>query len=75
MTSNSVSNLTNIRAAGAPTTVNGLSVAQLNNGISRVRAFYTKNGRYPHYVSYGTRKIPIATIPTKYSNSWIVFNK
>ena len=61
MSSNSLSNLSNIMAAGAPITVNGLTVAQLNEGISRVQAFYTKNGRLPNYVNYGTRQIPIAT--------------
>jgi transglutaminase-like putative cysteine protease len=61
MISNSVSNLSNIMAAGAPITVNGLTVAQLNDGISRVQAFYFKNGRFPNYVNYGTRQIPIAT--------------
>jgi len=53
--------VSNIRAAGAPITVNGLTVAQLNEGISRVQAFYTKNVRLPNYVNYGTRQIPIAT--------------
>jgi transglutaminase-like putative cysteine protease len=58
---NSVSNSTKNMAAGAPTKVNGLTVAQINNGISRVQTFYLKNGRLPNYISYGTRKIPIAT--------------
>jgi transglutaminase-like putative cysteine protease len=58
---NSVSNSTKNMAAGAPTKVNGLTVAQINNGISRVQTFYLKNGRLPNYVSYGTRKIPIST--------------
>ena len=48
-------------AAGAPTTVNGLTVAQMKDGVSRVQAFYTKNSRLPTYVSYGTRKISIST--------------
>jgi len=61
VSTNSVSNLTKNMAAGAPTTVNGLSNAQINDGISRVQTFYYKNGRFPYYVSYGTRKIPIAT--------------
>jgi hypothetical protein len=41
--------------------VNGLNVAQLNDGISRVNAYYAANGRLPTYVSFGTRHIPIAT--------------
>lgn len=48
-------------AAGAPVTVNGLTVAQLKDGISRAQAFYTKNGRLPNYINYGTRKISIST--------------
>ena len=48
-------------AAGAPIKVNGLTLAQLKDGVSRVQAFYMNNGRLPNYVSYGTRKIPIST--------------
>jgi len=48
-------------AAGSPVTVNGLTLTQLKDGISRAQAFYKKNGRLPHYITYGTRKIPIAT--------------
>jgi hypothetical protein len=48
-------------AAGAPVTVNGLTVAQLKDGISRVQAFYAKYHRLPNYVSYGSRQISIAT--------------
>ncbi len=55
-----VSSTTTVKAV-TPAIVNGLTVAQLNNGISRVEAFYLKNHRLPTYVSYGTRDIPIAT--------------
>ena len=48
-------------AAGAPIKVNGLTIAQLKDGISRVQAFYMNNGRLPKYVSYGKRHIPITT--------------
>jgi len=48
-------------AAGAPIKVNGLTLAQLKSGTSRVQAYFNKNGRLPKYVSLGTRKIPIAT--------------
>ena len=41
--------------------VNGLNVAQLKDGISRVEAYYAANGKLPTYVSFGTRHIPIAT--------------
>ena len=61
VSTNSVSNLTKNMAAGAPTTVNGLSNAQINDGISRVQTFYTKNGRLPNYLSFGTRKILLTT--------------
>ena len=57
---NTTSNVTN-QAAGAPVLVNGLTVAQLKDGISRAEAFYKKYHRLPAYISYGTRKIPIAT--------------
>ncbi len=48
-------------AAGAPVKVNGLTIAQLKNGISRVQAFYKKYHRFPKTVNFGTRKIPFAT--------------
>ena len=38
---NKTSNVTN-QAAGAPVIVNGLTVAQLKDGISRAEAFYIK---------------------------------
>jgi transglutaminase-like putative cysteine protease len=55
------SNLNNTQAAGAPVLVNGLTLAQLKDGTSRVQAFFNKYDRLPTYVSFGTRKIPIAT--------------
>ena len=54
-------NLNNTEAAGAPVLVNGLTVAQLKDGTSRVQAFFNKYNRLPTYVSFGTRKVPIAT--------------
>ena len=48
-------------AAGAPVKVNGLTIAQLKSGISRVQAFYKKYHRFPKTVSFGTKKIPFAT--------------
>ncbi|MGB7969958.1 MAG: transglutaminase domain-containing protein [Methanobacterium sp.] len=41
--------------------VNGLTVTMLKDGLSRVQAFYKKNGRLPNYVNYGTRQISIST--------------
>ena len=58
---NSVSNSSKNLASGEPTIVNGLTVPQLKDGISRVQTFYFKNSRLPNYVSYGTRKVLIAT--------------
>jgi hypothetical protein len=55
------SNLNNTKAAGAPVIVNGLTLAQLKDGTSRVQAFFYANDRLPTYVSFGTRHIPIAT--------------
>jgi hypothetical protein len=57
---NKTGNVTN-QAAGAPVIVNRLTVTQLKDGISRAEAFYVKNHRLPNYISYGNRKIPIAT--------------
>jgi transglutaminase-like putative cysteine protease len=54
-------NLNNTQAAGAPVLVNGLTVAQLKDGTSRVQAYFNKYNRLPTYVSFGTRKVPIAT--------------
>ena len=48
-------------AAGALVKVNGLTIAQLKNGISRVQAFYKKHHRFPKTVNFGTKKIPFAT--------------
>ncbi len=71
---NSVSNSTKFMAAGAPTTVNGLSVTQLNDGISRVQTFYFKNSRLPNFVSYGTRKILISTFQKNIATAGLSLN-
>jgi transglutaminase-like putative cysteine protease len=55
------SKINSTMAAGSPVTVNGLTLTQLKDGISRAQAFYKKTGRLPNYITYGTRKIPIAT--------------
>ena len=39
----------------------GLSLSQITNGLIRAQKFYNLNNRLPHYVSYGTKKISIAT--------------
>ena len=70
---NKTSNVTN-QAAGAPVIVNGLTVAQLKDGISRAEAFYKKNHRLPIYISYGTRKIPIATFQKNIASQGLKIN-
>ena len=45
-----------ITASADPVVVNNLTLAQLENGILRVDAFYNTNGRLPTYVSYGSRE-------------------
>ncbi len=57
---NSVTNKVN-KTVATTTLVNGLTVAQLKDGLNRAQAFYNKNGRLPSYVSFGARKIAIAT--------------
>jgi hypothetical protein len=65
--SNSIKNVTNTtskdinQAAGSPISVNGLTIAQLKDGISRAEAFYKQYHRLPTYINYGSRHIPIAT--------------
>jgi transglutaminase-like putative cysteine protease len=70
---NKTSNVTN-QAAGAPVIVNGLTIAQLKDGISRAEAFYKKNHRLPAYISYGTRKIPIATFQKNIASQSLKIN-
>jgi transglutaminase-like putative cysteine protease len=67
LSSNNSSSIMNqtIKSVSSNTTakivVNGLTVNMLKDGLSRVQAFYKKNGRLPNYVSYGTRQISIST--------------
>ena len=70
---NKTNNVTN-QAAGAPVIVNGLTVAQLKDGISRAEAFYVKNHRLPNYINYGTRKIPIATFQKNIASQGLKIN-
>lgn len=39
----------------------GLTLSQIKDGQYRAQRFYNLNLRLPNYVSYGTKKIPIAT--------------
>lgn len=61
ITNNTTSNIDTKMAAGAPVKVNGLTLAQLKSGKTRVQAFYLKHHRLPKFVTFGKRKIPIAT--------------
>lgn len=51
----------NICGTQAPMLVNGLTVDELKEGLSRIQIFYNENGKLPNSVSYGTRHIPLAT--------------
>jgi len=61
-------------AAGEPVKVNGLTLTQIKDGISRAETFYKKNGRLPNYVSYGTRNIPIATFKKNVATAGLKIN-
>ena len=61
-------------AAGAPVKVNGLTVAQLKDGTSRVQKFYNKNGRLPKYITFGTRKILISTFQKNIATQGLKIN-
>jgi len=61
-------------AAGAPVKVNGLTIAQLKDGISRAQSFYLKNGRLPNYISYGTKKITISTFKKNIATQGLKIN-
>ena len=68
------SKINSTMAAGSPVTVNGLTLTQLKDGISRAQAFYQKNGRLPNYITYGTRKIPIATFQKNIATQGLKIN-
>ena len=56
-----------------PTSV--LTLAQMQDGLSRAQTFYNTNHRLPNYVSYGTTKIPIAEFKTIISTNGLKINK
>jgi predicted double-glycine peptidase len=39
----------------------GITLTNAKDGLARAQTFYNKNGRLPSYVSFGTKKVPIAT--------------
>ncbi|MDD3985621.1 MAG: transglutaminase-like domain-containing protein [Methanobacterium sp.] len=61
-------------AAGAPVVVNGLTLAQLKDGISRVQTFFNKNGRLPKFINFGTRKIAMATFQKNIATQGLKIN-
>ncbi len=73
-TNTSTPAINNTEAAGAPVLVNGLTVAQLKDGTSRVQAFFNANNRLPSYVSFGTRHIPIATFENNIATQGLKVN-
>lgn len=42
-------------------TVSPLTLSQIKDGYARAQKFYNSNYRLPNYISYGSKKIPIAT--------------
>lgn len=54
--------------------VNGLTVAQMKDGISRVQVFYSNNGRLPYYISFGNRQISIATFQQNIATQGLKIN-
>jgi len=47
-------------AAAAPPLVDGLTIAQVKDGLTRAQKFVVANGRLPTYVNYGSKHISIA---------------
>ncbi len=66
---NTTTKVNNQMAAGAPVKVNGLTVAQLKDGISRVQAFYKKYHRLPKYVKLRNQENSYCNIQEKHSIS------
>ena len=56
------------------TKINGLTLAQIKDGIARAEAFYKKNGRLPNYISFGTRNISITTFKKNISTAGLKIN-
>lgn len=59
---NSVTNLSGngVSTYSTSFTVSPISLAQMKDGLNRAQKFYNTNNRLPGYVSYGSKKIPIA---------------
>ena len=68
------SKINSTMAAGEPVKVNGLTLTQMKDGISRAETFYKKNGRLPNYLSFGTRNISITTFQKNVSTAGLKIN-
>ena len=60
VTNTTVKTTTVKAAAAAAPLVEGLTLAQVKDGLKRTQSFVIANGRLPTYVSYGSKHIPIA---------------
>jgi len=56
-------------------TVSPITVAQMKDGISRAQKFYSKQGRLPTTVSYGSKKIPMAEFQKIIATQGLKINK
>ena len=66
----------NINAAFSSSfTVSPITVAQMKDGISRAQKFYSKQGRLPTTVSYGSKKIPMAEFQKIIATQGLKINK
>ena len=61
-------------AAGALVKVNGLTLTQMKDGLSRAQTFFNKNKRLPSFINFGTRKIPIATFKKNLATQGLKIN-
>lgn len=67
---------TNIKTTGSSIqSSHVLTVAQMNDGLSRAQKFYNTNNRLPNYVSYGTTKILIAEFKTIIATKGLKINE
>ena len=73
-TTNSTPAVNNTLAAGTPALVNGLTEAQLKDGLARAQAFFNTNLRLPNYVTYGTRHIAITTFEQNLATDGLKIN-
>jgi hypothetical protein len=56
------------------TKINGLTIAQIKEGISRAESFYKKNGRLPNYLAFGSRNISMTTFQKNVATAGLKIN-